>query len=101
MPFNSTMSFIIVAVFGRFSQTWMPETAVEIGLKTLDLFIGFGSNVSRCDGPPDMNSRMQLLCLRLPSFDCSAARAAKVSNHPEAGAVKLPRAESFSISRRD
>src|SRR5438477_7292091 len=101
MPRNRAQSFMTSAIFDRFSQTWMPGTAVGIGLKAIDLLSGLGSKVSRWLGPPVMNSRMQLLCFGLPPADCSAARAARVLSQPEAGRVRAPAAESFSHSRRE
>src|SRR5436305_15050071 len=101
MPRSRAQSFMTPAIFGRFSQTWMPDTAVEIALKALDLLSGLGSKVSMWLGPPVMKSRMQLLCFGLPPADCSAARAASVLSQPEAGRVRAPAAESFSHSRRE
>src|SRR5438046_3875905 len=79
----------------------MPGTAVGIGLKTLVLFSGLGSNVSMWLAPPTMKSRMQLLCAGLPLADCAAARTASVLSQPEAGRPKAPAAERRSQSRRD
>jgi hypothetical protein len=101
MPRSSAQSFINSAVFGRCSQTWMPGTAVAIGLKALVLLSGFGSNVSMWLAPPTMNSRMQLLCLGEPTTDCSAARAARVPSQPDAGTPRAPAAVRRSQSRRE
>ena len=58
------------AICGSSSETWMPATFVEIGLKAE---LGFGSHVSIWLGPPSSHNRMQDCAL--PPVPAVAARS--------------------------
>src|SRR5262245_17097658 len=86
------------AIFGRCSLIWMPGTLVAIGLNGPPLaWPGLRSNVSSCEGPPLIHSRMQDLFGRAGK----AAAWARSANQPETPQPSAPAADSFSQSRRD
>src|SRR3954468_22787786 len=68
---------ITFATFGRCSLIWRPGTLVGIGLNSpAPLLSGLRSKVSLWLGPPSIQSRMQLLCLRAGGLDPPVAAAA-------------------------
>ena len=92
------MSFMWPATFGRNSPIWMPGTLVAIGLISLVEFSGLGSKVSMWLGPPNMNSRMQLLGLRRRSRPHAPPVGRTIRTR---AGCKAPAADSRSSSRRD
>src|SRR5690242_15491862 len=64
---NLSMRF---AIFGSSSETRIPATFVEIGLK---LLFGFGSQVSMWLGPPSSQNRMTAFAFPLGEAPVSAA----------------------------
>src|SRR5438477_1136898 len=96
MPRTSTPWFITPATFGRCSEIWMSGAAVLIGLNSpAPLLSGLRSNVSLCDGPPSIHSRMHDLVF-LPD----SAALASTGSQPDRPAPKTPAAVSFRKSRR-
>ena len=70
---NLSMRF---AIFGSSSETWMPGTLVEIGLK---LLLVLGSQVSMWLGPPSSQNRMTAFAL--PSTGAFALDAAAAERY--------------------
>src|SRR5262245_34569631 len=97
MPRRITPLFIKPATFGRCSEISMPDAAVLIGLNSPPSLVpGFMSNVSLCDGPPSIHSRMQDLVLAR----VSAARAANGASQPDNEAPNTPSDDNRTKSRR-
>src|SRR5262245_21674546 len=89
---------MIVAIFGRCSEIWMPLTLVAIGLNSPPFAVpGFMSKVSLCDGPPSIHRRMHDLV-----FDfVSAARAASGASQPDSDGASTPSDDRRRKSRRE
>src|SRR5579885_497890 len=75
-----------LAIRGKISLTWIPATLVWIGRKgprTSAGALGFGSQVSICEGPPTRNNMIQLTSLSgAAPAAFRAARAGRVSPRP-------------------
>src|SRR5262245_44377672 len=68
------------AIFGSNSETRMPGTLVEIGLK---LLLDLGSQVSTCIGPPSSQKRMTACALPFkPELVAAADESASPSESP-------------------
>src|SRR5262245_5413828 len=86
------------AIFGKCSLIWMPEQLVAVGLNGPPLACpGLRSNVSSCEGPPLIHSRMQDFFGRAGK----AAACTRSANQPETQEPRAPAADNLSQSRRD
>src|SRR5439155_19356626 len=79
--------------FGSSSDTWMPATLVDIGLK---LLLGLGSKVSMWLGPPSSQKRITLFALAAPAGEAAAAASVSRRVRP-----RNPREPTVRKSRRD
>src|SRR6202795_3659502 len=88
-----------LAILGKCSLIWMPETAVSIALKGPPLACpGFRSKVSIWLGPPFIHRRMhERLRSGLVAFCCATASSQPDSENPTVPAM----ADNLSASRRD
>jgi hypothetical protein len=93
---NLSASF---AVFGRISASCVPATLVAVGLngpRTSAGALGFGSNVSICDGAPTSIRKMQFTSPSLPPLSAAFADRKPGSVRPSGASAPACRK-----SRRD
>src|ERR1700682_4062857 len=93
MERTSAILSIFFAIFGSNSETWMPATLVEIGLK---LLLGFGSQVSIWLGPPSSQNKMTEFALTPAGDLAAAARRYSLKVRP-----KNPSEPTLRKSRRE
>src|SRR6185369_3273831 len=93
MDRTSASLSIFFAILGRSSETWIPATLVEIGLK---LLLGLGSQVSMWLGPPSSQNRMTEVALPPAGALDVAARRYSLSVSP-----RNPRDPTLRKSRRE
>src|SRR5262249_14239676 len=88
-----------LAIFGKCWLIRMPGTVVSISLNGPPfLWPGLRSNVSICDGPPDIHSRMTDFFFFFGSGPTARANA---PNQPQTDPATTPAADSVIHSRRD
>ncbi len=99
----SVTRFMTLARLGRTSLICKPGTALAIGWnspRTSAGAVGLGSNVSRCDGPPDSQISTQFFTFTERADPGTAPAPARSRNHSSSPSPRNPSDPSRNTSRR-